>query len=202
MNIRHCVDLSLLARTVDNVRWKGKYTSPIGLARLCETYFQQTLSKGKICRSNWEANLTVAQQMCQYKFFFHRLDRIGLIMSSLDAANDAHSGLSLYLHLSSMLGATLPRPLPGYYSFDFMYGYLYHLSKAEPSKLWQAQNPNYDPGPPPEKKIKPVEGSDKAAPNEGSNSPNRARRRKEGGATLLGFLSGGVRLGAHAVISP
>ncbi len=53
-----------MARTVDNARWKGKYTDPIGLARLCETYEDFTLNKGKITRSNWEAILRDAQLEC------------------------------------------------------------------------------------------------------------------------------------------
>ena len=64
INVRNCVDLGLLARTVDNARWKGKYSEPIGLARLCETYNDLTLTKGKITRSNWEAVLSPQQQEC------------------------------------------------------------------------------------------------------------------------------------------
>jgi hypothetical protein len=62
----NCVDLSLLARTVDNARWKGRYTEPIGLARLVETYEQLSLPKGRVQRSNWEMYLTNAQQQCQF----------------------------------------------------------------------------------------------------------------------------------------
>lgn len=65
VSVRNCVELSLLARTVDNARWKGKYTEPIGLARLVDTYEQATLSKGKIQRSNWEWNLNGLQQECK-----------------------------------------------------------------------------------------------------------------------------------------
>lgn len=61
---RSCVDLSLLARSVDNPRWKGKYSLPIGLMRLCEAYEELTLSKGKVQRSNWEAVLSEQQQEC------------------------------------------------------------------------------------------------------------------------------------------
>ena len=65
VSVRNCVDLSLLARTVDNARWKGKYSQPIALARLCEAYEELTLHKGKITRSNWERELTEAQQLCE-----------------------------------------------------------------------------------------------------------------------------------------
>lgn len=65
VSVRNCVDLSLLARTVDNARWKGKYSQPIALARLCEAYEELTLQKGKITRSNWERELTEAQQLCK-----------------------------------------------------------------------------------------------------------------------------------------
>lgn len=62
----NCVDLSLLARTVDNDRWKGKYNSSLGLARLIEIYEYRLLPKDKITRSNWEAALNPNQVECQY----------------------------------------------------------------------------------------------------------------------------------------
>lgn len=65
VDVRNCVDLALLARTVDNARWKGKYSQPIGLARLCEAYEELTLNKGKITRSNWEALFSPQQQLCE-----------------------------------------------------------------------------------------------------------------------------------------
>ena len=64
VDTRNCVDLSLLARTVDNNRWKGKYANPIGLSRLCEAYEDLTLNKGKIQTSNWERPLDLRQQEC------------------------------------------------------------------------------------------------------------------------------------------
>ena len=64
VDTRNCVDLSLLARTVDNQRWKGKYSNPIGLSRLCEAYEELTLQKGKVQLSNWERALDLRQQEC------------------------------------------------------------------------------------------------------------------------------------------
>jgi hypothetical protein len=64
ISVCNCVDLSLLARCVDNARWKGRYVEPIGLRRLVETYEQLSLPKGKIQRSNWEAQLSTFQQHC------------------------------------------------------------------------------------------------------------------------------------------
>jgi hypothetical protein len=64
ISVRNCVDLSLLARCVDNARWKGRYVEPIGLGRLVETYEKLSLPKGKIQRSNWEAQLSTVQQDC------------------------------------------------------------------------------------------------------------------------------------------
>jgi len=64
--MHNCVDLSLLARTVDNNRWKGKYNSSLGLARLIEIYEYRLLPKDKVTRSNWEANLNHMQVECQY----------------------------------------------------------------------------------------------------------------------------------------
>ncbi|KAJ7139782.1 ribonuclease H-like domain-containing protein [Mycena epipterygia] len=63
VNLRNCVDLSLLARSVD-ARWKGRYSEPIGLARLIAAYEDRLLSKGKITRSNWENYLDSEQQEC------------------------------------------------------------------------------------------------------------------------------------------
>lgn len=133
VNVRNCVDLALLARTVDNARWKGKYNQPIGLSRLCETYKELTLNKGKITRSNWEARLSPQQQ--------------------LYAANDSHSGLTLLQHLLPMVETTVPAPLPTYYTFDLFEGLAYEASADHlPQEPWVPENPNYDPGPPPEPK--------------------------------------------------
>lgn len=65
ISVRNCVELSLLARTVDNARWKGRYTNSLGLARLVETYEQATLPKGKTARSNWEQCLNPLQLECK-----------------------------------------------------------------------------------------------------------------------------------------
>lgn len=64
VSISGCIDLSLLARSVDS-RWKGRYTNPIGLANLVATYEFLALGKGKITRSNWEAQLSFNQQECE-----------------------------------------------------------------------------------------------------------------------------------------
>jgi hypothetical protein len=71
VSMKGCVDLSLLARSVDP-RWKGKYTNPIGLANLVATYEFLALGKGKITRSNWEAPLSFNQQECEYVQIFRR----------------------------------------------------------------------------------------------------------------------------------
>ncbi|KAL4244572.1 hypothetical protein ABKN59_009943 [Abortiporus biennis] len=124
--VHNCVDLSLLARSVDNDRWKGSYSNPIGLARMCEMYVEMTLTKGRITTSNWEMSLT--QPQIAY------------------AANDSHSGLSIYLALME-LALKLTTPLePAYYSFDSSHGIHYHPQSTE---LWRPHNPYYDPGPPP-----------------------------------------------------
>jgi len=65
-DLKNCVDLTLLARTVDNKQWKGRYTRPLGLARLVATYVYRDLVKGKITRSNWECKLTKPQKTCWY----------------------------------------------------------------------------------------------------------------------------------------
>ena len=68
VSTRGCVDLSLLARSVDNAHWKGKYTNAIALSRLVEAYTQRTLPKpSKVRTSNWQAaSLTPQQQRCAF----------------------------------------------------------------------------------------------------------------------------------------
>jgi len=125
VTVRNCVDLSLLARCVDNARWKGRYTDPIGLSRLVETYEELSLPKGRIQRSNWEAHLSEIQQ--EY------------------AANDAHSGFIIYCKFAEMAQAMAVAPKSIYYSFNAVDGLL-----CEPSGTpWAPVNPDYDPGPPP-----------------------------------------------------
>ncbi|PFH49206.1 hypothetical protein AMATHDRAFT_104835, partial [Amanita thiersii Skay4041] len=84
VSMRGCVDLAVLARTVDNARWKGLYSNSIGLARLVETYNGLVLGKHKrVVRSNWERRLDLAQQ--EY------------------AANDASAGFRMYLKFADMM---------------------------------------------------------------------------------------------------
>ncbi|KAH6917559.1 ribonuclease H-like domain-containing protein [Coprinopsis sp. MPI-PUGE-AT-0042] len=125
LDVRGVVDLTLLARTVDNARWIGKYNAPIGLARLVEVYHYRLMEKGKITRSNWEKVLDEKQQ--------------------LYAANDAYAGYSLYNHLMSLAdpGTTLN---PLWYSFDTIKGAFWETATG---LTWRPHNPNYDPGPPP-----------------------------------------------------
>ncbi|KAJ7630612.1 ribonuclease H-like domain-containing protein [Roridomyces roridus] len=125
ISLRNCIDLSLLARSVDNAQWKGKYKDPLGLARLIGHYENKLLPKGKITRSNWEQRLDLAQK--EY------------------ASNDALAGYTLYIRLTQMLN-TLPKaPSTRCYTFDYVRGRL-----CEPSGMsWAPFNPDYDPGPPP-----------------------------------------------------
>ncbi|KAJ7666462.1 ribonuclease H-like domain-containing protein [Mycena rosella] len=140
VNIRSCVDLSLLARSVDNPRWKGRYNDPIGLARLIATYENRLLSKGKITRSNWENFLDLDQQ--EY------------------ASNDGHAGYALYTKLSRMIPAMSKPPSPTCYTFDIIRGRL-----CEPSGMtWSPFNPDYDPGPPPPPKPVPARTSSSTGP--------------------------------------
>ncbi|KAF5355649.1 hypothetical protein D9756_004211 [Leucocoprinus leucothites] len=126
VDVKNCVDLALLARSVDNEKWKGRYTDPVGLARLIAVYENRALAKGKITRSNWERCLTVPQQTY--------------------AANDAHAGYVIYTRLMAMLPAVSPQPEPSCYTFDTTDGRLYIPFGGA---AWRAFNPNYDPGPPP-----------------------------------------------------
>lgn len=67
VSVRNCVDLALLARSVDT-RWKGPYSGGIGLSRLVEAYLGQKLVKGREQTSNWEAELSTRQQECEMIF--------------------------------------------------------------------------------------------------------------------------------------
>ena len=143
VSVCNCVDLSLFARTVDNARWQGKYNHPLGLARLIESYEYRLLVKGKITRSNWEAVLNERQQECQYQILFlvnrHELGHFA------DASNDAHAGFSLYRRFKMLLPLLPTPPQRGWYSFDAINGRLCRQDGTQ----WYAENPNYDPGPPP-----------------------------------------------------
>lgn len=125
VSTRNCVELALLARSVDNARWKGKYTNPLGLSRLLETYVGFSLAKGKVQRSNWELRLSSVQQ--DY------------------AANDACAGYAIYTRLIALAG-DMPDVNPYYYSLSVVNGFvLDHLGISQ----WIPHNPHYDPGPPP-----------------------------------------------------
>lgn len=131
LSVRNCVDLSLMARSVDNARWKGRYTNPIGLARLLQTYHGTTLHKGRTQRSNWELPLSSTQQIY--------------------AANDAHAGYTIYTHLQTIAQTMTPPPHLDCYSFSCVSGQLYDRVNRF---AWAPNNPNYDPGPPPPPKNK------------------------------------------------
>ncbi|KAJ7275385.1 ribonuclease H-like domain-containing protein [Mycena haematopus] len=153
VNIRNCVDLSLLARSVDNAHWKGKYRDPIGLARLIAFYENRLLAKGKITRSNWENHLDSSQQ--EY------------------ASNDGHAGYTLYTKLSSMVHGMQNPPHPRCYTFDAIRGRL-----CEPSGMtWSPFNPDYDPGPPPPPKV-PPSGTSVASPAATASSRSLKGQRK------------------------
>jgi asparagine synthetase A len=63
--VRRCIDLALLARSVDK-RWKGPYKGSIGLSRLVAIYLERYLQKGDVQTSNWEMELSKEQQECKF----------------------------------------------------------------------------------------------------------------------------------------
>lgn len=63
----------------------------------------------------------------------------------LDAANDGHSGYTIYSRLIKMAGAMVNPPGESCYSFDMNRGTLCNPS----GRAWHPVNPDYDPGPPP-----------------------------------------------------
>ena len=63
----------------------------------------------------------------------------------LDAANDGHSGYTIYSRLIKMAGTMVNPPGEVCYSFDVNRG-----SLCDPvGRTWHPINPDYDPGPPP-----------------------------------------------------
>ncbi|OCH92730.1 hypothetical protein OBBRIDRAFT_833249 [Obba rivulosa] len=127
VNVRNVVDLSLLARSADNKRWKGPYAEGISLLRLTEKYVKCTLDKGKVTTSNWE--LTLDHKMQQY------------------AANDSHVSYVIYKELAEMLRSMDPAPPLGSYSFSTVEG-VYVTLDSDADK-WKPLNPLYNAGPPP-----------------------------------------------------
>jgi ribonuclease D len=123
VSVRNCVDLALLARSVDNERWKGPYKGGIGLIRLVNVYLGQQLVKGGIQRSDWDRELTTRQQ--EY------------------AANDSHSALAIYRVLEEKALNLTPRVEPEWFTFDAINGVL----RDQQGFQWFPFNPLYDPGP-------------------------------------------------------
>ncbi|KAF8499133.1 ribonuclease H-like protein [Russula emetica] len=124
VSVRNCVDLALLARSVDK-RWKGPYRGGIGLSRLAEVYLGRYLPKGDTQRSNWEMDLSTRQQ--EY------------------AANDSHSALAIYQVLIQLASNLTPRAEPECFTFDAIDGVL----RDNQGRPWFPFNPHYDSGTPP-----------------------------------------------------
>jgi len=124
VSVRNCVDLALLARSVDK-RWKGPYKNSIGLSRLAEVYLGRYLPKGDTQRSNWEMELSTRQR--EY------------------AANDSHSALAIYQALTLQAPNLTPGVEPECFTFDTIDGAL----RDDQGRPWFPFNPHYDPGTPP-----------------------------------------------------
>ena len=111
----------------------------------------------------------------------HQFCRLGVgILESDDKGQFGHlatiqASAVLYQHLDAMRAAMNPIPPHIYFSFNFLNGYLYQPSQFEDVSpiLWHAHNPNYDPGPLPEKKEKERKGKDKESAGENANPTNR-----------------------------
>lgn len=103
-----------------------------------------------------------------------------------DAANDAHAGYTLYVHLHDLQ----PTINPTYYTFHAIRGHLYEYissnaleSAQNPDdvlwglsstlKQWFAFNPDYDPGPPPEAK---KQEESVTLPSKGGRQPRQRYR--------------------------
>lgn len=69
-------------------------------------------------------------------------------VSQPDAANDGHSGYTIYTRLIARAGVMVNPPTEGCYSFNVDEG-----SLCDPhGRAWHPGNPDYDPGPPPQPK--------------------------------------------------
>lgn len=67
------------------------------------------------------------------------------VFHDLDAANDGHSGFTIYSRLIKMAGTMVNPPGESCYSFGISRG-----SLCDPfGRAWHPLNPDYDPGPPP-----------------------------------------------------
>ncbi|KAF4623692.1 hypothetical protein D9613_001654 [Agrocybe pediades] len=169
VSICNCVELSFLARTVDNDIWKGRYSSPLGLARLIAKYEDRLLPKGKVTRSNWEAFLN--QRQIEY------------------AAVDAHAGYVLFKKLEAMIDVAYP-PESDWYTFNYVSGNFMNSN----GRAWSPQNPRYDPGPPPPPPVprEPKTTVNGQEPGQPSNSQkasadkhNRRRRKNQPNALSI-----------------
>ena len=149
MSVRNCVDLALLARSVDP-RWKGPYKDGIGLSRLAETYLERKLPKGGIQRSNWDMELSTLQQECEWHPFLPREKSLVVPTSDvrllcplfLDAANDSHASLTIHRVLEQRAQEIDPVPEPEWFTFDSVQGIL----RDNEGRPWFPYNPRYDPG--------------------------------------------------------
>jgi len=120
VSVRNCVDLSLLARSVDK-RWTGPYKGGIGLSHLAEIYLKRKVRKGHIQTSNWELELSTRQQ--EY------------------AANDSHASLAIYRALAQRaLNVTPAPPEREYFTFNAIRGIL----RDDEGRPWFAFNPQYE----------------------------------------------------------
>ena len=74
-----------------------------------------------------------------------------------------------------VLTTVRPLPLPSFYSFDAVSGSAFQIPSPLLPPLrpvvWNAHNPYYDPGPPPEKPIKPSEGLKQTSASVSNDSP-------------------------------
>ena len=104
-------------------------------------------------------------------------------VSRPDAANDGHSGYTIYSRLIKMAGAMVNPPAAACYSFNLNRG-----SLCDPfGQPWHPANPNYDPGPPPpprppkEKKEGQVEGNTEKLRGPRQPQPTRGHQQQQHG---------------------
>lgn len=92
----------------------------------------------------------------------------------LDAANDGHSGYTIYSRLVKMAGEMVNPPGESCYSFGIHRGILCNPTGS----AWHPVNPDYDPGPPPPPRP-PKEKKKKEKTGEAENGPAISQQPKQ-----------------------
>ena len=110
------VELGALACQADE-RFATTFNRPIvSLAKVVSYCLHKTLDKGPVRVSDWSRDLTRAQMKCTYSVK-GRMNK-ATISLTVDASNDAHSGLMVYKSLMKAARSSRTRLVPERYTAD------------------------------------------------------------------------------------